>query len=161
MDKELVYVGLDPGVKTGIAVVRNSKFIFVGSGSILQVMEWLLAWMESFNIEVRIENPFLYKNFGLSVKGMQSRMMGAGSVQRDYKIWVEFFAKHKITYSDVNPKNILNKYNDAKLFKNATGWQHPTNSHGRDAGMMVWDRVRQANALILFLLIETSLLALY
>ena len=131
-------IGIDPGVTTGYAVwnIENQAFEVVASGSILEVMQRLEIYLVFGQNLFVIENPNLRKWFGNSGR---ERLQGAGSIKRDYSIWVSWFKIHNIEFNDVAPVNVKTKM-DQDQFKKMTGWEKATNSHSRDAGMMVFCR---------------------
>tara|TARA_R110000772_G_scaffold145504_1_gene255462 strand:- start:16258 stop:16674 length:417 start_codon:yes stop_codon:yes gene_type:complete len=129
-------IGIDPGVNTGIAIwnVKNKKFEGVYSCSILEAMRNIEVYAIFGNNQFVIENPNLRKWYG---KNSNAKLQGAGSIKRDFSIWVEWFKYHEVNYRELNPKNIRTKL-DAIQFKKITGWEAKTNEHSRDAGIMVY-----------------------
>lgn len=136
-----ILIGIDPGVKTGLAVwdVIGNKITVVTSFGIIDALESVLTTIKIYNKEsllVYIENPNLRKWYGPRASQKQQ---GAGSIKRDYAIWLEFLQHHSIAYQEVAPKNVLTKL-DAKTFASLTGWQGKTNEHSRDAAMLVYGK---------------------
>lgn len=131
-------IGIDPGAITGYAVwnIEKQAFEVVASGSILEVMKRLEIYLVFGQNLFVIENPNLRKWFGNSGR---ERLQGAGSIKRDYSIWMEWFKIHNIEFNEIAPKNVSTKINQDQ-FKKMTGWEKATNSHSRDAGMMVFCR---------------------
>lgn len=129
-------IGIDPGVLTGFAVwnIKEKRFEVVSSDSILNVMRKLEIYSVFGKNLFFIENPNLRKWYG---KNSNEKLQGAGSIKRDYSIWVEWFNYNELEFKEVNPKNISTKL-DSKKFKNLTKWDKKTNSHSRDAAMMVF-----------------------
>lgn len=137
-----IFIGIDPGVKTGLAVwnTERKKLTVVGSMSIILAMDIVTTHFKMLKdfgaLSVYIENPNLRKWYGSRASQKQQ---GAGSIKRDFSIWVEFLQHHNIPYEEVNPKNVLTKM-DAKAFASITGWPGKTNEHSRDAAMLVYGR---------------------
>ena len=131
-------VGIDPGTKTGCAIwdVKNRCFDAIFSGSILEIMAKIEIYTVLGKTVFFIENPNLRKWYG---KNATQKQQGAGSVKRDYSIWLEWFAMHQAEYVAINPKDIRTKVN-AQSFRNLTGWQVSTNEHSRDAAMIVFGK---------------------
>ena len=131
------YIGIDPGVTTGFAVWnrKDKSFEMIGSGKILDVMRKLEIYPVLHRCEFVIENPSLRKWFG---KSGRERLQGAGSIKRDYSIWLEWFEHNGATFRGIAPKVIKTKL-DAAQFKKITGYAERTNSHSRDAAMMVYN----------------------
>jgi hypothetical protein len=140
----MIYIGIDTGVNTGIAVWDSEKkeFITVGSQTIHEalfevnrydLMQKIRSDKPS-SIKVRVEDARQRKY----ITGGREKLQGAGSVKRDAKIWEDFLSDYNIPYEMVAPK-----YNKTKLtaeaFKKLTGWEAKTNSHGRDAAMLIFN----------------------
>lgn len=132
------YIGIDPGTTTGIAIwnKKEDKFEHIYSCGILEAMERLKVYAVFGNNLFVIENPNLRKWFGNSGR---EKLQGAGSIKRDYSIWLEWFERIGCTYKEIAPKNVTTKL-DAKSFMKITGYPERTNSHARDAAMMVFKR---------------------
>lgn len=131
-----IIIGIDPGVKTGLAIWDKEKrrFIAIHATSILIAMERVKNESCLHSIFVRAEDARLRKWFG---KTQREVLQGAGSIKRDCQIWEEFFELHNILHEFVAPKNNITKL-DAKLFANYTGYKGQTNEHSRDAAMLVY-----------------------
>ena len=65
------------------------------------------------------------------------RRQGAGSVKRDSQIWEDFLSDNGIRFEMRAPKNNTTKLS-ADVFKALTKWPKRTNSHERDAAMLVF-----------------------
>ena len=130
------YIGIDPGTTTGIAIwnSKEKKFEYIYSGGILEVMKKLEVYAVFGKNLFVIENPNLRKWYGVNSKGKEQ---GAGSIKRDFSIWKEWFQIMDVEFIEVNPKDLRTKM-DAKSFRNHTKWEERTNSHSRDAAMMVF-----------------------
>ena len=137
-----ILIGIDPGVKTGLAVwnTKKQELTIVNSMSIILAMDIIAMHfrvLKDFGaLNVYIENPNLRKWYG---RNASQKQQGAGSIKRDYSIWVEFLQHHGIPYEEVNPKNVHTKL-DAKTFASLTGWPSKTNEHSRDAAMLVYGK---------------------
>lgn len=131
-------IGIDPGVKTGVAVWDRhfKRFELLKTMGILEAVELLRKYSQDTQnpIFVRIEDPNQRKWFGAN---SEAKKQGAGSVKRDYKIFKDFMDSNHIAYHAVNPKDIKTKTDEA-LFRAITGYIGSTSSHARDAGMMVY-----------------------
>jgi hypothetical protein len=128
-------IGIDPGVVTGCAIrdTLNCRYEFIGSDTILRVMEIVKTRSTLFDVFVRVEDARKRKWFG---KTQREVLQGAGSIKRDCQIWEEFLTTNKIPHEFVAPKNNKTKL-DAKKFKQYTGYQGTTNGHSRDAGCLL------------------------
>jgi hypothetical protein len=135
----MIYIGIDTGVNTGIAVwfSEQKKLTVVASG---MIHECFPIVMKLFNneyktpIKVRVEDARQRKY----ITGGREKLQGAGSVKRDAKIWEDFLKDYGIPYEMVAPKNNKTKLT-AEAFKKLTGWEGKTNSHGRDAAMLIFN----------------------
>jgi len=137
-----IYIGLDIGVNTGLAVwnAKEKRLVRVVTKNIISAMDEVLTWVnevyKGLNIIVRIEDPNKRKWFGTSGR---ERLQGAGSVKRDYSVWVEFFEHHGIQYESVAPRNVKTKTTQ-EYFCRLTGWANRTSSHARDAAMQIYGK---------------------
>ena len=137
---EGIYIGIDCGVNTGIAIIENGCYTLVKTVSILQAHRIVLEYKEkaganNSNLLVVIENPILRKHFGQTGR---ERLQGAGSIKRDYSIWVEFLTFNGIKYQDIAPKDVGSYFDNEDNFKASTQWKHRSSKHGRDASMMIY-----------------------
>lgn len=133
--KPKLIAGIDPGIKTGLAIWDRKRkgFDKIYSSGIIIVQSYLRGFMID-EIFFRLEDARLRKWFG---KSQREVLQGAGSIKRDCQIWEEFFLFHGYDYELVAPKNNKTKL-DSKLFSNMTGWKERTNEHERDAAMLVY-----------------------
>jgi len=136
---KLSKIGIDPGVKTGVAVydTNSCKLTICTTVGIIEAMRIVLNH-ENGNfptVHLFVEDARLRKWFGASGREV---LQGAGSVKRDCKIWDEFAEYHSIDINFVAPMHNKTKL-DAKTFKHITGWEGRTSSHSRDAAMLVFE----------------------
>jgi hypothetical protein len=138
-----VYVGIDPGVNTGYAVWHESKFVTIATGGFWSVIGWvenLIKDVGASSLVFRIENPILWRDFTKNRMEWSQRAKGAGSVERDFKLWVEYFERNNLYYEKVNPKHVGRMWDDADIFKKMTNYNGRCSKHGRDAARLVWGR---------------------
>lgn len=130
------YIGIDPGVNTGIAIWDKDKKNFqdIYTGTITKIMDDIKAFMffGQDKFLIRIEDARKRTWFG---KAGREQLQGAGSIKRDCGIWEQFLIEIKANYEFVAPKNNKTKM-DAKRFKLLTKWEKQTNEHSRDAAML-------------------------
>ena len=134
-----VLVGIDCGVKTGVAMSINGKIELLKTMGIVHAMEFVeFECRGQVGVKIYIEDArkrtWIPKEKNL--KARIGRAKGAGSVSRDAQIWEEFCKLHGFEYVLVAPKHNRTKLNAAQ-FKQLTGWHGRTNEHGRDAGMLL------------------------
>ncbi len=139
-----IYIGIDPGVQTGIAVWdgQRKKFIHISTlkihGAMKYVENWATILLPPKFITAYIENPNTYIGWESREKANMKRA-GAGSIKRDYSIWRDFLADLGVDVVPVRLQKTLKKL-DAEQFKRITGITQRTSYHSRDAAMLVFDR---------------------
>ncbi len=143
----MIYIGIDTGVHTGIALWDNRKrsLEFVTSMPIHKAMEVVKlhqvnAQENCTKLVVRVEDPRQRTWFGterMSREEERKKLQGVGSVKRDASIWDEFLKDLGIEYEMVAPKRNITKLTQ-ETFRAYTGWKNQTNEHGRDAAMLVF-----------------------
>jgi hypothetical protein len=134
-----IYIGIDPGVHTGIAVwnVATQSFTALKSANIVAAMEYvrsldrgsLTLVIEDSNIRVHGNPAFMRKE----------SLQGAGSVKRDGKIWREFAEHFGYTAMYISQLQKGKKW-DAATFKAITKEPKGYNPHIRDAAKLVFGR---------------------
>ena len=142
MSESQLAIGIDPGVKTGIAVADHGKLQSVASATITAAMQMVLAVKDQGPM-VYIEDARKRTWFG-GADARQARSgagirEGVGSVKRDCGIWEQFCIEQKIAYQLVHPAANKTKL-DSDHFWRITGWAGKTNEHSRDAAMLVYMR---------------------
>ena len=129
----MIYIGIDPGTKTGVAVWDSAekRFHAIFTLTIFHAINYVKEWHHS-NSTIVMEDARLRKWFGNSGR---EKLQGAGSVKRDCAIWEEVFPN----IVKVAPKNNKTKLDQA-AFERLTGWKGRTSVHGRDAAMLVFGK---------------------
>lgn len=131
-------VGIDPGVRTGLAVWSREarKLTAIETLGITQAMTLIRTMADAETLHsVRFEDARLRKWFG--ARGLEA-LQGAGSVKRDCSIWEEFLqGLVGVPFLPVSPQGKGAKL-DATAFARLTGWQGRTSEHGRDAALLVF-----------------------
>lgn len=131
----MIYIGIDPGVNTGIAVwdSRTKQFESIQTTQIAYALGTCEMYRKAYPSTIIImEDARLRKWFGNSGR---EQLQGAGSIKRDCGIWEEVFPN----IVKVAPKNNRTKL-DSETFKKLTGWQGRTSNHARDAAMLVFGK---------------------
>ena len=139
-------LGVDPGVATGVAVWDREarRLVLVTAMAIHDAMEFTRKTSVSGALHsVTFEDARLRRWFG-SADARQARSgpgvrEGVGSVKRDCAIWQDYLTAMRIPFAAVKPATGATKW-DAKTFARVTGWTASTNSHGRDAGVLVFGK---------------------
>ncbi len=134
--KPAVLIGIDPGTKTGVALIVHGKLQSVETMTICKAMNFVREWSEHIqytrSIFVRVEDARQRKWFG---KTGTERLKGAGSVERDCSIWQEFLTDLKIHFEMVHPKNV--RATTPEQFRQLTGYTKQTSIHAREAAWMI------------------------
>lgn len=143
----MIYIGIDTGVNTGIAIWDNRKrsLEMVTSMPIHKAMDEVRHWKKvaegmGTKLIVRVEDPRQRVWFGterMSREDERKRLQGVGSVKRDASIWDAFLKDSGIIYEMVEPKMNTTKISHDG-FVRMTGWSKRTNEHSRDAAMLVY-----------------------
>lgn len=143
----MLYIGIDPGVNTGLAVWDDSrqKFVRVETLGIVTAMVELIEFLRYHGamddcyiyIEDARQRTYLPRERNLSE--YRGKLMGAGSVKRDCAIWEEFADYYGIPIQLVPPRKGATKW-DADYFKKVTGWTGRTSNHARDAALLVFGK---------------------
>ena len=127
------YIGIDPGTRTGMAIVKDGIYIAVHTGDILDIFDKVMPYIGSCTI--LIENPNLRNYFGNTGREV---LQGAGSIKRDFAIWETFIDRYCIPTIEVAPASIGRSFDNEVFFKKVTGWQGRTSKHARDAAKLVY-----------------------
>lgn len=133
-------VGIDPGRKTGLAIVKDGKYINIETTTISKAFKIIdLLLLDGHDVILYVENPNLRKWYGYNAKLKQQ---GAGAIKIQYSIWVDYANEQGIKLHAVHPKDIGSVFDNEVIFKAATGWQKRTNIHARDAARIVFKFVK-------------------
>lgn len=138
----MVYVGIDTGKHTGVAVWCSGKnhnfFSMIQTMPIHKAMRVVLDLKESYkdDLFVIFEDARQRKYFGSSGKEV---WQGAGSIKRDAVIWEDFLTDEGIAFRALPPTKGATKLT-AREFSDLTGWCKQTSEHSRDAAMIVFGR---------------------
>ena len=129
-----IFIGIDPGVKTGYAEYWPSErtLYTVGTFKMDQARQLILNNIAISNISICVIIEDARKR-----GGSPETRFGAGSVTRDCKLWEEWLEDNNIPHVFVRPRR-FNTKNDAALFQQVTGWKGRTSNHARDAAMLVY-----------------------
>lgn len=137
----MIYIGIDPGTHTGIAVwdSKRKELVDVDTMEIHKALSFVetLNIQHNFNVFVIFEDARQRTWYG---KGnTNAKLQGAGSVKRDCSIWEDFCKDLGIQYRAVPPQKGGTKLTP-QYFKMITGYSGRTSEHARDAAMLVFNR---------------------
>lgn len=132
-----ILIGIDPGVNTGFAT-WDGESLTLDTTTITRAMAKVLVLKEQTDCHIHlfIEDARRRQWFG---NAGRERLMGAGSVMRDCRIWEDFCEEQGIQYTLIPPKYNVTKM-DAERFAKLTHYKGRTNEHNRDAAMLVYGR---------------------
>ena len=131
-----ILVGLDPGIKTGVAIANN--------GELLVLKTFYLKQTNLFDIFDFIQkaNPdkIILEDSSL-VSNLWNNGNSVGKNQMLSRIFKDFALYHNIKIECVNPM-IRKRGYSTKLsktqFEKLTGWNKKSSEHSRDAAMLIW-----------------------
>lgn len=138
----MIYIGIDTGVHTGIAVWDSEwkEFVMVDTMKIHEAMNLVYDYADSDSpLQVRFEDSRQRKWIPMS-KNMTAelgRAQGAGYVKAHCQIWEDFLTDYRIPFEAIAPRRNLTKLS-AEQFGRITGYKGRTNEHARDAAMLVY-----------------------
>jgi hypothetical protein len=139
-----IIIGIDPGVKTGVAVWDRDeqRLIAVRTLPIHRAMELVKELVSICEVlRIRVEDArkrVWYNDKRMAAKAARGLAMGAASVKRDCSIWEGFVTDMcPVPLELVAPKNNKTKVAPER-FQQLTGWTGRTSDHSRDAAMLVF-----------------------
>ncbi len=132
-------IGIDPGVKTGIAVWDRSKKYLTKMATLDIDKAWQLVqdYYSKDRSIILIENPNLRTYYG---KNPFQKMQGAGSIKRDWSVWQKRLKDAGMDYIPVAPQDFQSIDNHEVFCKWVNQHFSRTSVHSRDAAMMVYKR---------------------
>ena len=138
----MIYIGIDTGVHTGIAVWNSERkeFVMVDTMKIHEAMNLVYTYADSDRpLQVRFEDARQRKWIPMS-KNMTAelgRAQGAGYVKAHCQIWEDFLTDYRIPFEAIAPRRNVTKLS-AEQFGRITGYKGRTSEHARDAAMLVY-----------------------
>ena len=139
----MLYIGIDPGVNTGLVVWddKKKKFIEVDTLSIHRAMDRIKTFIAYNDVFIIFEDARQRKYLPMERNRSEQRgkLMGAGSIKRDCSIWEDFLTDYDIPFRAVPPQKGGTKW-DERYFKMVTGWKGKTSNHARDAAVLVFGK---------------------
>ena len=140
----MIYVGIDTGEHTGVAVWHSDekRFISIATRPLWAALQDVLALKATYGgVTVIFEDARQRKWLPRerSASEYRGKLMGAGAVKRDAKIWEEFLKDNEIPYMAIPPRVGLTQWS-ADNWARVTQWQGRTSEHARDAALLVYGR---------------------
>ena len=140
-----IYIGIDPGENTGVAIVRDGVLAECHTLPLHRAMALVREEYESTQgrFLVVYEDARLRKWFPRERDNSEyrGRLMGAGAAKRDAKIWEEYLTAQGIPFEARKPAAGQTKWS-ADYWKRITGWTGRTSNHARDAALLVFGRTK-------------------
>ena len=138
----MIYIGIDPGTHTGVAIWDNKQqdFVELETLPIHQALIKVMMWRDRIghDLQVVFEDARQRTWFGRD-KNTNAKLQGAGSIKRDCSIWEDFLTDSEIPFRAVPPQKGCTKWTE-EYFKMVTGWKGKTSNHSRDAAVLVIGR---------------------
>ena len=138
-----IYIGIDPGEHTGIAVWDTGlkKFLLIQTMPLHRALDEVRKWHASQGATVIFEDARQRQWFQKerNVSEYRGKLMGAGAAKRDAKIWEEFLTDLGITFFMQRPMAHCTKWSQEQ-FERFTGFKGRTSNHARDAALLVYGR---------------------
>lgn len=138
----MIYIGIDTGVHTGIAVwdSEKGKFVYLDTLKIHEALNIVRSYAYTdVPLCVRFEDARQRKWIPMS-KNMTAelgRAQGAGYVKAHCQIWEDFLRDKDIPFEMIAPRRNVTKLS-AEQFERITGYKARTSEHARDAAMLVY-----------------------
>lgn len=143
-----IYIGIDPGVNTGVAVwIPDAKrFTLLATKQFWDAIEIIRESNSRPGVvlSVVIEDPSKNKPTFLrntTDRGMNRISRNVGANCRDARLIVEYCNRNGINVEAVRPSKKTMTKLDADTFCKLTGWTGTCSQHSRDAAMLVWGRM--------------------
>ena len=137
----MIYIGIDTGVHTGIAVwdSEKGKFVYLDTLKIHEALQIVSSYAyKDIPLCVRFEDARQRKwiPFAKNMTGELGRAQGAGYVKAHCQIWEDFLRDKDIPFEMIAPRRNVTKLS-AEQFERITGYKGRTSEHARDAAMLV------------------------
>ena len=138
----MIYIGIDTGVHTGIAVwdSEKRKFVYLDTLKIHEALQIVSSYAyKDVPLCVRFEDARQRKwiPFAKNMTGELGRAQGAGYVKAHCQIWEDFLSDKDIPFEMIAPRRNMTKLS-AEQFDRITGYKGRTSDHARDAAMLVY-----------------------
>lgn len=138
----MIYIGIDTGVHTGIAVwdSEKGKFVYLDTLKIHEALNIVSSYAyKDIPLCVRFEDARQRKwiPFAKNMTGELGRAQGAGYVKAHCQIWEDFLRDMDIPFEMIAPRRNVTKLS-AEQFGRITGYKGRTSEHARDAAMLVY-----------------------
>jgi hypothetical protein len=127
-------IGVDPGVKTGVAILVDGKIIELFESNFWDVIDVFELHKDAIIIIELPTNKHVWHNGATSKGAIQRTGVNVGSCIREAELLVKYLHRKERNYIIQKP---LGK-KDKDQFRALTGWNKQSNQHTRDAAVMAW-----------------------
>jgi hypothetical protein len=133
----LIYFGIDPGTKTGVAkydslLGRITDVFTVDFWGCIEYFEYDSTLIDQAISKIRIEVPRTKVNW--HKKGCDITAANVGGAVREANLLADGLERLGYEVIRIHPQGKV----DAAYVKRVTGWSKPTNEHTRDAIMLCY-----------------------
>ena len=137
----MIYIGIDPGTHTGVAVwdSREGKFLSLETLPLHHALRLVESWSRAMEKQIQVVFEDARQRTWFGKGDTSAKMQGAGSVKRDCSIWEDFCKDYDIPFKAIPPVKGATKVT-ADYFKLISHWTGRTSEHARDAAMLVLGR---------------------
>ena len=134
----MIYIGIDPGTHTGMAIWDSweGKFLSLETLPIHQALVKVMLWKDKVGHDLQVVFEDARQRTWFGKGDVSAKLQGAGSVKRDCSIWEDFCTDYGIPFRAVPPVKGATKVTPT-YFKMISGWTDRTSEHSRDAAMLV------------------------
>ena len=138
----MIYIGIDTGVHTGMAVwdSERKELVMVDTLKIHEALQIVSSYAyKDVPLCVRFEDARQRKwiPFAKNMTAELGRAQGAGYVKAHCQIWEDFLRDKDIPFEMIAPRRNVTKLS-AEQFERITGYKGRTSEHARDAAMLVY-----------------------
>lgn len=150
MSSDHIFVGIDAGINCGVAAWNRTlkKYLFIDTFSFWGCVDKLKETIDfchsnNYRITVIIEDVTQKKitfHRDASSKGMQKISRNVGGVMAYTTLLIEWCNRNGIQLIKSQPSKSSFTKLESAAFKNITKWEKRTNSHERDAAMLVFNK---------------------
>ena len=142
----MLYVGIDPGEHTGLAIWNSEEHYFVDiytcklHEALVRLYDiWRLSNQKDMFVVFEDARQRTWFPKEKNASEYRGRLMGAGAAKRDAAIWEEFLTDYGIPFEARKPQAGGTKWS-AEFFKKVTGYTKRCSEHARDAALLVFQR---------------------
>jgi hypothetical protein len=143
----MIYIGIDCGVNTGMALWDSNKKCFIELKTVTfwdcvnMLLEYQDRYADSMKLvieDVEANRPVFSRD--VNKFEMLKIAQNVGMNKRDCQLIKQFCEIYKIEYILSRPNKKSKTKMKAEDFERLTGWKGDSSSHSRDSAMLCWGR---------------------